>query len=30
MTLTLTMMINIAIKVENYDVHPDYDDKHSY
>ncbi len=28
--LTLTMMINIAIKVENYDAHLDYDDKHNY
>ena len=30
MMFTLTMMINIAIKVENYDAHPDYDDKHNY
>ena len=30
MTLKLTMIINITIKVENYDAHPDYDDKHSY
>ena len=28
--LTPTMMINITIKVENYDAHPDYDDKHNY
>ena len=27
MMLTPTMMINITIKVENYDAHPDYIDK---